>query len=467
MIKVLTTLSNNSAEGVTSTGLLKTPLALSGTLQVVEDYAGTNSPLYLSETQVGITTTTPTGNNLSTLTITGATTGGNYLNIIGANGDLYVGVSRSDGGDFSVPAYSSVIGTNNFATGLAFVTQGITRAYITATGNVGIGTTSPAQLLHIYKTSGAVTLRLEDGNTNYWDITSNSFLKFGRGGSSYMYFDPNGKIAVGYTFTTPAAQLDIVAAASTVGLYVTGAASTDIARFYTSGGSTYTKFSSDGSFTLPLNTYVSTTNLFCDQINDNGNLKTILQFGNYGGYSNTDFIINTTNATITIGAAITQYQFLKFDTAMTAGANNQTMIGMRVNATFVDNSKTGLTKYIQQWAVAGVLKAYIESDGSITTSGSFNSGSAQITGGSLLLTSGVRLYAGTVTGSLNLLDNNAANGVQLNVATANLLKIRTTNNSGYGDIDAGVYKVNGNAGFTGTGIFTSFTIEGGIITAAS
>ena len=43
-----------------TTGLLKTPLALSGTLQVVEDYAGTDSPLYLSTTAIGLGTTVST-----------------------------------------------------------------------------------------------------------------------------------------------------------------------------------------------------------------------------------------------------------------------------------------------------------------------------------------------------------------------------------------------------------------------
>jgi hypothetical protein len=47
------------------------------------------------------------------------------------------------------------------------------------------------------------------------------------------------------------------------------------------------------------------------------------------------------------------------------------------------------------------------------------------------------------------------------------LQVRLADDSGYAPIDASLYKVGGTNGFTGTGIYTNFTIVGGIITNAS
>lgn len=47
------------------------------------------------------------------------------------------------------------------------------------------------------------------------------------------------------------------------------------------------------------------------------------------------------------------------------------------------------------------------------------------------------------------------------------IDIRLADDSDYAPVQAKTYSVNGTAGFTGTGAYTNFTIEGGIITAAS
>ena len=55
----------------------------------------------------------------------------------------------------------------------------------TFTGNVGIGTTSPSQKLEV-SNAGTVALRLMNTATNYWDISNDSNLIIGRGGTEYL-----------------------------------------------------------------------------------------------------------------------------------------------------------------------------------------------------------------------------------------------------------------------------------------
>jgi hypothetical protein len=73
---------------------------------------------------------------------------------------------------------------------------------ITSDGNVGIGTTSPEQLLDVrgvvqIKNAGTCTLRFNDSTTNYWDIQNDSNLRFSRGGSEYARIDSSGRLLVG------------------------------------------------------------------------------------------------------------------------------------------------------------------------------------------------------------------------------------------------------------------------------
>ena len=67
-----------------------------------------------------------------------------------------------------------------------------------ASGNLGVGTTSASQRLHIAK-NGTLGIRLDNQATNYWDIENNSNLVFSRGGSEFARIDSSGNLLVGNT----------------------------------------------------------------------------------------------------------------------------------------------------------------------------------------------------------------------------------------------------------------------------
>jgi hypothetical protein len=75
---------------------------------------------------------------------------------------------------------------------------GTTAVTIDASQNVGIGTSSPGGKLGI-SGAGPVTFRINDTNTNNWDITNNSYLSFTRGSTEAMRIDSSGNLLVGYT----------------------------------------------------------------------------------------------------------------------------------------------------------------------------------------------------------------------------------------------------------------------------
>jgi hypothetical protein len=83
--------------------------------------------------------------------------------------------------------------------GVVFADTTPANTLVTTTGgNVGIGTSSPAQKLHIAK-NGTLGIRLENQATNYWDIENNSNLLFSRGGTEYARIDSSGNLLVGTT----------------------------------------------------------------------------------------------------------------------------------------------------------------------------------------------------------------------------------------------------------------------------
>jgi hypothetical protein len=180
---------------------------------------------------VGIGTASPA----QTLDVNGNVNISSFLQVGGVNFTAVGGAGTAFWvGDLSGAGYS----TN-------FYTNGTEKMRITSTGNVGIGTTTPASQLTVSNTADAVLLIQADsdntggdngtenailrfaidGGTAGWDIadinnSGTSRLDFMNGGSTFLALHSNGNVGVGTT--TPGAQLDITASANTVALQSTG-----------------------------------------------------------------------------------------------------------------------------------------------------------------------------------------------------------------------------------------------------
>lgn len=111
---------------------------------------------------------------------------------------------------------------------------------IIASGNVGIGTTSPSTPLEISSTSNT-TLRLNNTGTNYWDIQNDSNLRFSRGGTEHMRIDSSGSLLVNTTSRTGTSNFVVAADAVNANpmsvVNTRTAASTDYAILFYRAGS--------------------------------------------------------------------------------------------------------------------------------------------------------------------------------------------------------------------------------------
>jgi hypothetical protein len=113
------------------------------------------------------------------------------------------GVTTVQAGTASAPAITTTGDTNTgiffpAADTIAFAEGGAEVARFDSSGNLGIGTTTPAQKLTVTG-AGATSVRIQDTNSNTWDITNNSFLSFTRGSTEHMRISNVGDVLVGTT----------------------------------------------------------------------------------------------------------------------------------------------------------------------------------------------------------------------------------------------------------------------------
>ena len=142
-----------------------------------------------------------------------------------SSGNAEIQAQRTSGAGVLIQAQSAtgVVGTNTNHR-LDLKTNGTTRATISTSGNVGIGTTTPATKLHIADLSSP-TIRIEDttnnrnlqlfhdNNDSYIRSSTGSQLRFQTdGGNDRMLIDTSGNVGIGTT--VPASKLHVKASNS-------------------------------------------------------------------------------------------------------------------------------------------------------------------------------------------------------------------------------------------------------------
>ena len=114
--------------------------------------------------------------------------------------------NASGTGDFTIAAPNSNTDrtlTLPDETGEVLVTDGTTLVVDQTNDRVGIGTTSPQELLHLYKTGGS-TIRFQNPGQRLWSIGNDStsfVINDVTAGSERMRIDPNGDLLLNTTIT--------------------------------------------------------------------------------------------------------------------------------------------------------------------------------------------------------------------------------------------------------------------------
>ena len=153
--------------------------------------------------------------NFTAGTITAALTGAASSNVLKA-GDTMTGALVVPLGAVGTPSltFTGDLNTGIYSPGadqLAVATNGTGRLFIDANGKVGVGTASPAQLLHV-SGSGTQAIRLENtlgtGNVNLELKLTNGTFTTGLNSSSIFYDDTAGREYVWYQNSAERMRLD-------------------------------------------------------------------------------------------------------------------------------------------------------------------------------------------------------------------------------------------------------------------
>ena len=206
------------------------PLNIVSDGQPIKFIAGTAERMRIdSSGNVLIGTTSPAWN----------ATGRHSLEVNGTS-DALIGLRVNDGSNGYIYHDGTNMTFQNNSNGYeAFATNGTERMRIDSSGNVGIGTTSPSKLLHLYSTgNNAYTRYAYSGSGSYFEVgqgadslayvwnATNTAMLFGTNNTERMRIDSSGNVGIGTS--SPGYRLGVVPGGSDgYAIRVFGASSTN------------------------------------------------------------------------------------------------------------------------------------------------------------------------------------------------------------------------------------------------
>src|SRR3989344_5451507 len=164
------------------------PISGSGTTNYITKWTGSsslgNSIIFDNGTNVGIGTTSP-GIKLEVSDTMGVKEGNDFVTLDVSAGDSYISWGDSDS------SRSLVFGTIANYPGSGWSEK----MRITNTGNVGIGTTGPAQTLHLYKATGTNYIEIDSGsNGGYIGTDGTNFALQARNSQDITFYNSAGAV---------------------------------------------------------------------------------------------------------------------------------------------------------------------------------------------------------------------------------------------------------------------------------
>ena len=251
------TTTNFFATTASSTNLFSSLLTVGGNGLVID-----------SSRNVGIGTTSPqtklhvyNNSGDGAVRVEGSTTNSGYINFrdaSAANSNAYIGVENSTGGNIisGTTAYSAAFGTAG-AKSLHLGTNNATRLTIDSSGNVGIGTTTPNNIIDVYSTSKSAvgfsgasgstykwTLGMDVSNGGRFSVASSTAL----GTTDRLVIDGNGNVGIGTT--NPGSKLAVNGSFAILGSVEDTSQDATGGTITHSGGYTIHTFTSSGTFTM-------------------------------------------------------------------------------------------------------------------------------------------------------------------------------------------------------------------------